>query len=261
MRKFTIGCDPELFIKFNGNFIASCGMVGGTKEEPLQLEGLPEGYTIQEDNVAVEFGIPPAKTRHDFTQHISTIMQYLNDSFANRGVEVAVDASAIFPEEALIDPRAWVFGCEPDLNVWLRKPNPRPTSSNKNLRSAGGHVHVGITDEDFDTEKLIKCMDLFLGVPSVLMDKDTTRKELYGKAGAFRFKPYGVEYRVLSNFWVKNPSYTDWVYNQTNRAVEAVDSQFAIDELQDAIVSTINTNDTYMAKQLVNKFGLEVVNV
>lgn len=261
MRKFTIGCDPELFIKHQGNYIASCGIVGGTKEEPLQIEGLPKGYTIQEDNVAVEFGVAPSATRHDFTQHISTIMQYLNESFSHRGAEIAVDASAIFTDDALVDPRAWVFGCEPDLNVWLKRANPRPTAANKNLRSAGGHVHVGIDDKSFDLEKLIKCMDLYLGVPSVLMDTDTVRKELYGKAGAFRFKPYGAEYRVLSNFWVKSPSYTDWVFAQTQRAIEAVDSQFVIDELQDSIVKTINTNDIALAKQLVKQHSLEVAYV
>jgi hypothetical protein len=36
-------------------------------------------------------------------------------------------------------------------------------------------------------------------------DKDTERRKLYGKPGAFRPKPYGCEYRVLSNAWVDKP--------------------------------------------------------
>jgi hypothetical protein len=41
------------------------------------------------------------------------------------------------------------------------------------------------------------------------------RRELYGKAGAFRPKPYGVEYRVLSNRWLNSEALIRWVYNQS----------------------------------------------
>ena len=67
-------------------------------------------------------------------------------------------------------------------------------------------------------------MDLFLGVPSVTLDSDTRRRELYGKAGAYRAKDYGVEYRTLSNFWIWKDSLKDWVYDQTQKAVDFVAS-------------------------------------
>ena len=34
-------------------------------------------------------------------------------------------------------------------------------------------------------------MDLFLGVPSILIDPDTERRKMYGKAGDYRLKEYG----------------------------------------------------------------------
>lgn len=32
---------------------------------------------------------------------------------------------------------------------------------------------------------------MYLGIPSVVMDPDTKRRTLYGKAGDFRLKAYG----------------------------------------------------------------------
>ena len=49
----------------------------------------------------------------------------------------------------------------------------------------------------------------------MLLDDGAKRRELYGKAGAYRVKPYGVEYRVLSNFWLKSPALMQWVYDNT----------------------------------------------
>jgi hypothetical protein len=67
---------------------------------------------------------------------------------------------------------------------------------------------------------LVKQLDAYLGIPSLEWDKDTLRRRLYGKAGAFRPKPYGVEYRTLSNAWLKNEMLVRYVYRQTMRAIE-----------------------------------------
>ena len=50
----------------------------------------------------------------------------------------------------------------------------------------------------------IKMIDLFCAIPAVLIDPGKSgrkRREIYGRAGSFRYTPYGFEYRVLSNFW------------------------------------------------------------
>jgi hypothetical protein len=53
----------------------------------------------------------------------------------------------------------------------------------------------------------IPLIDVFCGIPSVLVDRDTGSKERrkqYGRAGDFRYQPHGIEYRTLSNFWIQN---------------------------------------------------------
>ena len=56
-------------------------------------------------------------------------------------------------------------------------------------------------------EKLIYLLDIIVGNTSVLLDRNplsAERRKVYGRAGEFRLTNYGVEYRVLSNFWLKN---------------------------------------------------------
>jgi len=54
----------------------------------------------------------------------------------------------------------------------------------------------------------IRLMDLFHGVISTILDNSPEaieRRKLYGKAGSHRPTDYGVEYRALSNYWMKSP--------------------------------------------------------
>ena len=58
---------------------------------------------------------------------------------------------------------------------------------------------------------MVKSMDVLLGAGSCFYDKDRKRRQLYGKAGAFRPKAYGVEYRSLSNAWLSDIYLTRFV--------------------------------------------------
>ena len=70
----------------------------------------------------------------------------------------------------------------------------------------------------------IRMMDLFVGIPSLIIDHDPTsvkRRDLYGGAGTHRIKEkYGVEYRSLSNFWFKSPKLTRLIYKLTRFTYE-----------------------------------------
>ncbi|OYV41139.1 MAG: hypothetical protein B7Z80_02685 [Rhodospirillales bacterium 20-64-7] len=86
-------------------------------------------------------------------------------------------------------------------------------------------------------------MDYFLGIHSLLWDKDGTRRKLYGKAGAFRPKPYGMEYRVLSNRWLDSPDLTRWVYNTVQAGMaDAFADTWAEDTYGDLAKEIIDNN-------------------
>lgn len=251
---FTIGCDPELFLKNNTNkLISVVGLIGGTKEEPLPIGN---GCAIQEDNVAAEFCIPPCESAREFIASIQYALSDISTRAEKLGLTLAeLTASASFDKDQLRTKAALRFGCDPDYNCYTERANPRPKATDKTLRSAGGHVHVGTTKDPF---KMGKTMDLLLGVPSVLLDEDEKRRLLYGRAGAVRFKPYGLEYRTLSNFWIWNEKTIEWVYHQVKDAIEFCDefNQEASPEVFDNIVSCINNNDKDMAKQLIHTWSI-----
>lgn len=251
---FTIGADPELFLKNHDNkLISVIGKIGGTKEEPLPIG---EGCAIQEDNVAAEFCIPPCATAKHFIESINYALSDIEKRAEGLGLTLAtLTASHSFDVDQLKHPMARRFGCDPDYNAYTGKSNPRPRAQDKCLRSAGGHVHVGT---DKDAMSLVKTMDLFLGVPSVILDKDEERRKLYGKAGCFRFKPYGVEYRTLSNFWIWDERTIEWVYHQVAESISFCDEfnkEFEHSN-SESIVHCINNNDKELAKQLVTRFEI-----
>lgn len=253
---FRIGCDPEVFLTQNDKFKSAIGLIGRGKHNPLQVEDMAEGFTFQEDNVAVEFGVPPAKTSDEFVFNVKAVQEKfltLHPEFTFSKLNCVS-----FPFEELMHPMAQMFGCEPDYNAWNGKKNLRPTVDDANLRSAGGHVHVETT---LNKKEVVRCLDLILGVPSILMDEGKDRRKLYGKAGAFRPKSYGVEYRTLSNFWIFDEKYIRWVWNGVERALEFVEEGKAAELafLKHEIVSCINRSDKAAAQIFVDTFNLEVV--
>jgi hypothetical protein len=261
--QFKLGCDPELFLQnATGKLMASCGLIGGSKAVPLPLPFLGEGYAVQEDNVAIEFNIPPASNAAEFQESIKKTLAHLVERVKSEyDFSLSTLSAASFSKDQLENPAAREFGCDPDYNAWTMRRNPKPKAEDDTLRSCGGHVHVGYDKKRMDEVMLIRAMDLFLGVPSVLMDKGELRKQLYGKAGAFRNKNYGVEYRTLSNFWVPNERLTKWVWDNTEKAVTAVEARFAVDDYKDSILDAIDNNNKEAAAYLVKQCNLEVVHV
>lgn len=196
-----IGCDPELFLHDGKRFMSAIDRIGGSKQQPRRLLG---GFALQEDNVLVEYNIPPAKSSSQFVDYNKLMLEEIDYIAKQQGLKSVISSSEEMPEEELADPRARVFGCDPDFNAWELEPNPPPKADNPNLRSAGGHIHVAMKGKSPEKITMIRVLDMLIGVPLAFMDKTSKRRELYGRAGACRFKPYGVEYRTPSNVWLKD---------------------------------------------------------
>jgi len=251
----TIGSDMELFgMNKDGHHVALCGRIGGSKEAPLQIPEFQRGFMIQEDNVSLEFNIPVCHSIEEFVLSFSKMRNKTKEILVKLGLEQSLNSSMSFDKSELVHPNSLIFGCEPDYNAWTMTENQKPFSKDETLRTCGGHIHVGTELPMIDG---VKNMDLFLGVPSVILDSSPSsikRRELYGKAGAMRPKPYGFEYRVLSNYWMFSDKLVSWVYEQTFRSCFGTLHLTPAEEGR--IQMCINTGDKDLAKDLIKSYDI-----
>jgi hypothetical protein len=257
--KWTIGADPELFlVDAHGKFISAIGLIGGNKVKPLPL--IREGCALQEDNVAVEFNIPPCTSKKAFVQNLTYVLDEIKTRVKALDLNIKIVPSAIFENDQLQDPAAQRFGCEPDYNAWTRKQNPRPHTKNKNLRSSGAHIHVGYDVAQVNRIYMARAFDVFVGSWLSSFDSDQQRRSLYGRAGAFRPKPYGIEYRVPSNIWITSKTLMENTYDQCHRAVDYMmkhpNESFTKDRA--LILKAVNSGNQDAFEQLTQRFPILV---
>tara|TARA_B100000929_G_C15511743_1_gene421159 strand:- start:36395 stop:37210 length:816 start_codon:yes stop_codon:yes gene_type:complete len=254
-----VGCDPELFLRKDDSFVSAYGLIPGTKADPHRVRS----GAVQVDGMAVEFNIEPATTLRGFKSRIKAVRRQLEAML--EGYELVSSPIAHFdeaymrsqPEEAL------ELGCDPDYNAYTGEANERP-NGNVSFRTAGGHVHIGwTTDAPLDhpdhveaCRMLTRELDFYLGVPSLFWDTEDGRRAMYGKAGAFRSKSYGVEYRSLSNAWLADDDIMGFVFKQTQKAFKnLVDGHSLYNKSSNAAKTAVDNNDRELAQAILNHEG------
>lgn len=259
-----VGCDPEVFVKKGNTFFSAHNLIPGDKKNPFVVN---KG-AVQVDGMALEFNIDPASSEDEFLINVEEVFSTLKLMVPEYNV-VAVPV-AHFTEEYMKDQpqEALELGCDPDFNGWSQLANEKPNGS-RPFRTASGHVHIGWTNgEDINShEHFNKCahiakqMDFFLGLPSLIYDKDVQRRELYGKAGCFRPKSYGVEYRTLSNCWLNSKELIKWVFRNVQVGMEKAINGDLLAEKYGDIQGIINCSDWDAALKIIKAERIEVPNV
>ena len=264
IKNYLIGSDPELFIvdaSKDNKIISSIGLIPGVKGSAYRPEELPEGFGLQIDNILAEFNIPPTSIKGDFVTSMIIMKDWIRKyvKSKNPNYDICCKASALVDEDQLQSEEAKLFGCSPDFNAWLLEQNPRPNGDTTNLRTTGCHFHIGYDDHNRDTSiQIVRTLDLFLGVPSILIDNDNRRRELYGKAGCFRFTAYGVEYRVMSGYFIDTPKLLEWCFDQITKAIEFLNVGGSVEEDAAQIVDAINNNNREAAELLIKKYEINL---
>ena len=217
-----IGADPELFA-FKGNKpISVHNLLTGDKKNPLPVD---EG-AVQVDGTAAEFNIVPTDSEKVFVERIAKVRNNI------QSIIQKVDSKVVLRSIPAVrfDKDYWEtipsvnkeLGCDPDFNAYTGGENQIVPEEQRvgfeTMRTGSGHIHIGWRDpkvpletEEQRKEHFINCRVLTMILDNVILpfekywDNDKERRKLYGKPGAFRPKPYGCEYRVLSNAWVDKP--------------------------------------------------------
>jgi|SRR6185312_10207981 len=208
----TLGADPEIFVRSTEDkqVYPVCGLIGGTKEEPIYWgsRGSAGGYAYQEDGCAFEFNVPAAPTYDHMDSYMKQVAKLTQALLSEKKLTPHIAPSFHFRKDQLTDQRANVLGCSPDLDAYgandgatVRK--TLDVAQFGNTRFAGGHIHVGYNKDKVPSWAMARFLDVLVGLPSLTRDKQGARRQYYGLPGLFRDKPYGVEYRTLSNYWVK----------------------------------------------------------
>lgn len=225
MKKITIGCDPELFLKADGEFISVHDLLPGTKAEPFEIFGVG---AIQVDGVSAEFNTRPTDNVRIFKDRIHSLIHEMSGRIYDQGYhrpKLVAEPVATFSKEYFdsLPRQVKLLGCEPDFDAYTGEQNT-PPETDEPFRTGSGHIHIGwgsgldvYPDKEnphfLDCIEIVKRLDKTLYPLTRLWDTDTQRQALYGKEGAFRPKEYGVEYRTPSNAWLKSDTTIEMVFN------------------------------------------------
>lgn len=129
------------------------------------------------------------------------------------------------------------FGCAPDYNVYDNEKRIKyPSGKNHMLRYSGGHIHYGFESASYskffsdagNMSDAVVTLDILLGLPCVGFSHDKgerLRRKLYGRAGSHRIQAHGLEYRVLSSFWMASPILASLITKMGRNALSVVYSR------------------------------------
>lgn len=229
----TLGCDPEFFFEQDGQVIGSEKVI--TRALTDDYGG--SGSRIVMDGVQVELNPPAGTCRETLASHMSASFRALRDHLKKIGTVKASFTTCINLSKKELDglsEEAKRLGCAPSFNRADSKAAVTVDGATSLKRSAGGHIHLGLNSSYHDTktmmtkevrERLVDILDILVGNTCVLLDRDPNaaeRRKVYGRAGEYRLPKHGLEYRTLSNFWLRHYVLMSFVMGIARNAVTVV---------------------------------------
>jgi len=200
-----IGADIEVFLYDNvrDTIVPCVGVINGTKDKPFIPKDYVQGFALQEDNVMLEYNIPPAKTSATWAGRFPVAHTMIMEHIPKHHGWRVLPEHQFMPND-LRSNQAKAIGCEPDHSAYDGGEERVIQVELTNWRSCGGHIHLG---GNFNCPDFVAALfaELCLGIGAGLRTTEpNTRTTWYGQPGIFRPKEYGIEYRTPDNMWTNN---------------------------------------------------------
>ena len=223
----SFGSDPEFMLVRDGRYFSAIEIIQGSIDNRINIKG----HQFYWDNVLAECAVRPAIGSQKFIESLKECFDIFSKMV--HPYKLKIQASQEYPDSELQSAEARIAGCKPDFCAYELKQVMPPTIEieSQSLRTCGGHIHLGsnkgaLVSDGYEPIVIVYLLDLFVGIPSLFLDQDKTsynRRELYGQAGRYRVKSYGLEYRSLSNFWLTSPKLVKLIYNLCEFVVKFVE--------------------------------------
>lgn len=281
-----LGCDPEFFFTQDGKVIGAEKVLpanGILSSEKTRVQGSganagswdnPKAFVL--DGVQVELNPKPTYCRAHIGNQLRVAFIALKEHLAKVGdgkIKASFSSVIEIDQRELdeLSEKAKVFGCAPSLNQYDKGATVSVDAATYLKRSAGGHIHLGLEPYLIPHHaRLVPLMDIIVGNTCVMIDRDpeaATRRLHYGRAGEHRLPKHGLEYRTLSNFWLRSYPLVSLVLGLNRLAVGVLKTTIKtpnnyenyskwdaeVDLLKRVdmanITKAINTNDLELAKE------------
>ena len=216
-----VGTDPELFVlDKNSKVIPAFRFLPSEKMRAGEAAPFADGFQT-------EFTPKPNYCIAYVVDNIRDRMQRLLEEATKVGGELSFTDVVSVPDINTYTDAEIALGCSPSMNAYAEKSvipkNPRKVA----FRTAGCHIHLGTlnseTDIDaYDPDSLVRFLDQVTGpLYTSLFEglENPARRTMYGRAGEFRIKPYGIEYRTPAPASLVHPVVTNIVFDVAKRCV------------------------------------------
>jgi len=273
------GSDPELNVVSlaEGRIVSSIPILKRDKHDPIDLG---DGIRTYADSVQMEASFPPSKTPAEMIHRMKTVFSRMQECLGDQYRLGTKTAHVYEPDQLiayktgkpkprdLIDPNE--AGCNPSFSAWDAAAE-EIVDFTDGMRSGSFHIHVGheqiagkASSQIMRRFELMKLMDIFVGVPSILFDKhdptNALRRERYGRASSHRMPKYGAEYRVLGSSILASKQMTELSLDLVQHAIDQFRKGRGPDIINaiepEEVKHAINLCDGAMASKILGIVGL-----